>query len=139
MSIVCRSKALSINSPRIFCHLSRFIELLNKSDKIKWWFKNGETETKYFAVLRTDGYTFYPDFIVQFKDGSIGIFDTKSGMTAKDAKERAEGLQKYIKEQKGKKLWGGIAVYFRGSWRYNDNEIYIYNETDMKDWKFLSI
>jgi len=117
----------------------RFIELLNKSDKIKWWFKNGETETKYFAVLRTDGYTFYPDFIVQFKDGSIGIFDTKSGMTAKDAKERAEGLQKYIKEQKGKKLWGGIAVYFRGSWRYNDNEIYIYNETDMKDWKFLSI
>src|SRR3989338_7289382 len=115
----------------------KFIEMLNKSDKVKWWFKNGETEIKYFAVLRTDSYTFYPDFIVQFKDGSIGIFDTKSGMTAKDAKERAEGLQKYIKEQKGKKLWGGIAVYFRGSWRYNDKEKYEYNPNDLSSWKIL--
>ncbi len=115
----------------------KFIELLNKSDKVKWWFKNGETEIKYFAVLRTDGYTFYPDFVVQFKDGSIGIFDTKSGMTAKDAKERAEGLQKYIKEQKGKKLWGGIATFVNGTWRYNDKEKYEYNPNDLSSWKIL--
>ncbi len=50
---------------------TKFIELLNKSNKVKWWFKNGETEIKYFAVLRTDGFTFYPDFLVQFKDDSI--------------------------------------------------------------------
>lgn len=117
----------------------KFIELLNKSDKVKWWFKNGETEIKYFAVLRTDGYTFYPDFIVQFKDGSIGVFDTKSGMTAKDAKERAEGLQKYIKEQKGKKLWGGIAIFVNGTWRYNDKEKYEYNLNDLSSWKILEI
>lgn len=120
---------------------TKFIELINKSDKAKWWFKNGETEIKYFAVLRTDGFTFYPDFLVQFKDGSIGIFDTKSGMTAKDAKERAEGLQKYIKEQnkKGKKLWGGIAIYVNGTWRYNDNEKYEYNPNNLSEWKVLEI
>ena len=121
----------------------KFIELLNKSDKVKWWFKNGETEIKYFAVLRTDGYTFYPDFIIQFKDGSIGILDTKSGRTAEteDSGPRAEGLQKYIKEQnkKGKKLWGGIAIYVNGTWRYNNKEKYEYNPNDMSSWKVLEI
>jgi len=118
-----------------------FIKMLNKSDKVKWWFKNGETEIKYFAVLRTDGLSFYPDFIIQFVDGSVGIFDTKSGMTAKDAKERAEGLQKYIKEQnkREKKLWGGIVIYVNGSWRYNDNEEYEYDLGNLSKWKILEI
>lgn len=118
-----------------------FIKMLNKSDKIKWWFKNGETERKYFAVLRTDDLSFYPDFIIQFRDDSIGIFDTKKGITAKDAKERAEGLQKYIKEQnkKEKKLWGGIAISEKGSWRYNDNKEYEYNPNDLSKWKILEI
>lgn len=119
----------------------RFIELLEKSNKIKWWFKNGETEIKYFAVLRTDGNAFYPDFIVQFKDGRIGIFDIKSGITAKDARERAEGLQIYIKEQnkKGRKIWGGIVIYKDGSFRYNHSEKYSYDEKKLgKDWEILS-
>lgn len=120
-----------------------FIELLEESDKVKWWFKNGETEIKYFAVLYKDETGmergFYVDFIVQFNDGSIGLFDTKSGMTAKDAKARAEGLAKYIKSEnkKGKKLWGGIAIFVNGSWRYNDDENYTYDETDLTSWKFL--
>jgi type III restriction enzyme len=119
----------------------KFIELLNNSSKVKWWFKNGETEIKYFAVLRTDKQSFYPDFIIQFKNGTIGIFDTKSGMTAENAKERAEGLQKYIKEQnrKGKKLFGGIAIYVNGSWRYNDNKKYEYDPNDLSSWKVLNL
>ncbi len=119
----------------------KFIGLLNNSSKVKWWFKNGETEIKYFAVLRTDKQSFYPDFIIQFKNGTIGIFDTKSGMTAENAKERAEGLQKYIKEQngKGKKLFGGIAIYVNGSWRYNDNKKYEYDPNDLSSWKVLNL
>lgn len=119
----------------------KFIELLNNSSKVKWWFKNGETEIKYFAVLRTDKQSFYPDFIIQFKNGTIGIFDTKSGMTAENAKERAEGLQKYIKEQnrKSKKLFGGIAIYVNGSWRYNDNKKYEYDPNDLSSWKVLNL
>jgi len=121
-----------------------FIELLDSSEKIRWWFKNGESEIKYFAVSRKENGNespFYVDFIVQFKDGSIGLFDTKKGITAKDAKSRAEGLQKYIEEQrdKGKNLWGGIAILANGSWRYNDNRIYTYDENDLTAWKFLSI
>ena len=44
-----------------------FIEFLNKSKKVKWWYKNGEGEMKYFAVLRPDDQAFYPDFIIQLK------------------------------------------------------------------------
>ena len=122
-----------------------FIELLDNSDKVKWWFKNGETEIKYFAILYKDETGmergFYVDFIVQFKDGTVGLFDTKSGMTAKDAKARAEGLAKYIKTEnkKGEKLWGGIAIFVNGSWRYNDQEAYAYDETDLSKWKLLNI
>ncbi len=120
---------------------TNFIKLLNKSNNVKWWFKNGETEIKYFGILRTDSFTFYPDFIIQFKESSIGILETKGGMTAKDAKERAEGLQKYIKEQnkKGKKIWGGIAIYVNGTWRYNDKEKYEYNPNNLSSWKVLEI
>ena len=121
----------------------KFIELLNKSKKVKWWFKNGETETKYFAVPYIDENgierAFYIDFIVQFTDGSIGLFDTKSGMTAKDAGTRAGGLQKYLKKNKDKKVWGGIAIYVNGTWRYNDKEKYEYNPNDLSNWKILEI
>jgi type III restriction enzyme len=120
-----------------------FIDLLNNSSKVKWWYKNGETEIKYFAVLRNDNLAFYPDFIIQFKDGSIGIFDTKSGRTAEtsDAAPRAEALQRYIKKQnrQGKKLFGGLAIYINGTWRYNDNEKYEYNPNDLSSWKVLDL
>jgi type III restriction enzyme len=119
-----------------------FIESLENSKKVKWWFKNGETEIKYFAVLRNDNEgAFYPDFVVQFQDGSIGIFDPKAGRTAEtgDAGPRAEGLQKYIREQKkkGKNLWGGIVIYVNGTWRYNDDEKYVYNPNNLSNWKLL--
>ena len=105
--------------------------------------QDGESEIKYFAVLRTDKGAFYPDFIIQFKDGRIGIFETKADRTAEttDAKPRAEGLYKYIKAQNkaGKKVFGGIAINKNGSWRYNDNETYVYNENDLRDWTILDI
>lgn len=120
-----------------------FMELLDDSNKVEWWFKNGENEIKYFAVPYKDENgverAFYVDFIVRFKDGTIGLFDTKSGMTAKDAKYRAEGLQKYLRKNKAKKVWGGIAIESHGSWRYNDKEKYEYNLNDLSSWKVLEI
>jgi len=119
--------------------------LLDSSNKVDWWHKNREGEKKYFAVPYKDEnnkeWAFYVDFIVKFKDGSIGLFDTKSGMTAKDAGPRAEALQKYIKEQnkKGKKLLGGIAIPRGESIIINDKEKYEYNPNDLSGWKILEI
>ncbi len=122
-----------------------FIKYLDSAKKVKWWFKNGYGEVNYFAVPYVDKFgkkaAFYVDFVVQMNDGVIGLFDTKKGKTAEDAKERAEGLAKYINEQnrKGKKLFGGIVIPIEGNWRYNDNEKYIYNPNDLKNWKFLNL
>ena len=122
-----------------------FINYLDNAKKNEWWFKNGQGEVNYFAVPYIDKYgkksAFYVDFIVQLKNGDIWLLDTKKGQTAESAKERAEGLAKYIKEQKkkGKKLFGGIVVPADSQWRYNDNEKYEYNPNNLKDWKFLDL
>jgi len=124
-----------------------FISLLNDSDKIDWWYKNREGEKKYFALEYYDENdfkrTFYVDFIVKFRDDKIGLFDTKSGMTAKEAGPRAEGLQKYIKQQKqkGKKLFGGIVITKGDSFFINKEEKYKYNPSDLlgSGWRILEI
>lgn len=121
-----------------------FIEYLEAAEQVEWWFKNGDSDGTYFAVPYTEGgkeKAFYLDFIVMLTDRRIGLFDTKGGIYAETAKGRAEGLTKYIatENKKGKKLFGGIVVKDKGSWRYNDNKAYSYNKDDLKDWKFLDL
>ncbi|MDD2438314.1 MAG: DEAD/DEAH box helicase family protein [Candidatus Pacebacteria bacterium] len=120
-----------------------FIDYIDKAKKVEWWFKNGQGEVNYFAVPYIDKYgkksAFYVDFILQLKNGDVWLLDTKKGQTAENAKERAEGLAKYIKDQKKKKLFGGIVIPADGQWRYNDSEKYEYNPNDLKDWKFLDL
>lgn len=119
-----------------------FIEYLENTKKIKWWFKNGRQDGSYFAVPYIENGVekpFYIDFIVMLNDGKIGLFDTKGGIFAETAKDRAEGLAKYIKQHgsKGKKLFGGIVIRDKNSWRFNDNEKYSYDKNDLCAWKFL--
>lgn len=96
-----------------------FIEnYLEKDSKIDWWYQNGEKNEIYFGILYLDDTgkknTFYPDFIIQYLDGRIGIFDTKKGSTAesRDTELKANALSKYIEleNKKGKQLFGGIVV-----------------------------
>jgi len=91
-----------------------FMEALDNSNKVIWWYKNGEREKKYLSIPYIDEknkeWGFYVDFIVKFKDGTIGLFDTKQGSTAKNAGPKAVALQKYIKKYKKLKIWGGIIV-----------------------------
>ena len=103
-----------------------FISFLEKQGRIHWWFKNGDRDAVYFAVPyqeNGDRKPFYVDFIVQMKDGSTGLFDTKSGLTRQVAGTKIDGLNAYIKEQnkKGKNLFGGIVTNtdprkFTGRW-----------------------
>lgn len=92
-----------------------FIKFLEQSDKIEWWFKNGDRDSTFFAVPYIENGNqnpFYVDFIVKFKNGTTGLYDTKSGRTIKDAKEKSDGLQEYIETQNkiGKKFVGGIVA-----------------------------
>jgi len=88
---------------------SVFIEILEKSERVEWWFKNGDRDATFFAVPYNNGEDkpFYVDFIVHLKDGRIGLFDTKAGLTRKVAGPKTDGLYKYIQNEnrKGKKLY----------------------------------
>ncbi|VVB99956.1 Type III restriction enzyme, res subunit [uncultured archaeon] len=126
-----------------------FIAFLEDSNNlITWWYKNGESEPKFFAIsyVGEDGleHAFYPDFIFMMEDGRIGIFDTKEGRTAEDAKPKADALAKYIGKQNKKRnsntLFGGIVIFKDGSYRYNDSEDYLYDKTNVgSNWKFLNL
>jgi ATP-dependent RNA circularization protein (DNA/RNA ligase family) len=69
------------------------------------------------------------------------LFDTKGGIYAQTAKDRAEGLQSYIKKlnKAGKKLFGGIVVKDKNSWRVNNKDKYSYDPNNLKDWEFLDL
>ena len=100
----------------------RYLEqLLEDSDKVEWWYKNGEGQQQYFAVSYqtvdeetklTKMLNFYPDYIVRYTDGSVGIYDTKAGRTVTEqpTHDKSDALQAYIAEQNeaGANLKGGI-------------------------------
>ena len=122
-----------------------FIKFLEKSDQIEWWFKNGDRDATFFAVPYIENgknKPFYVDFIVKFKNGSIGLFDTKSGNTIKDAREKSDGLQEYIKKHKG--LVGGIVANtdpreFKGRWMCYKKQGKDLNPDDFSNWELLEI
>ena len=71
------------------------------------------------------------------KNGSVGLFDTKGDLTARVAGPKAEALAKYIKGNK--KLFGGIVLKDKNSWKYHDGLNYEYKPNDLKKWKFLEL
>ena len=115
--------------------------LAENSDKIVWWWKNGENKQDYFGVKYEYPagviHTFYPDYLVQLADGRIGIFETKD-MGDRDGgnytKAKAEKLQEYIKEQKDKKLFGGIAIEKSDGWKINQKTVYDWSKCEKNDW-----
>jgi type III restriction enzyme len=115
--------------------------LVENSDKLVWWWKNGENKQDYFGVKYEYPvgviHTFYPDYLVQLADGRIGIIETKD-MGDRDGgnytKAKAEKLQEYIKEQKGKKLFGGIAIEKSDGWKINQKTVYDWSKCEKNDW-----
>ncbi len=126
-----------------------FIEFLEKSNQIDWWYKNGNRDSTFFAVPYTENgehHPFYVDFIVKFRDGSIGLLDTKSGRTIKDAREKSDGLQEFIKtnNKNGHKLSGGIvsntdSTNFTGRWMVYKGSSTDLVQDDFSNWELLNL
>lgn len=94
-------------------------QALDKSSKVEWWIKNGEGQQQFFSIVYpfTDAESgqarqanFYPDFIVKFVDGSIGLYETKAGITLTDylTAAKSNALQDYLAKNKDLGLVGGI-------------------------------
>ncbi len=124
-----------------------FIKYLeSKGKKIDWWFKNGNQGKEYFAIKYFNSVNdrealFYPDFIIRFKNGKIGIFDPKKGQIAEDPEtaDKAGALALKLKEL-GKGYVGGIAVLENGVWNYNGSKKYHYQKGKIsrdKNWQSM--
>lgn len=95
-----------------------FLDYLGESGAVDWFWENGpEIMRINFGIgYNNDMNTFQPDFIVRFKDGRIGIFDTKGiGQRVEETTVKAEALHKYlinINQNRGDapEVIGGIVV-----------------------------
>jgi type III restriction enzyme len=132
-----------------------FINHLEQQNNIDWWYKNADNGRDAFGIEYVDNHgvnrIFYPDFIVKQGD-KIGIFDTKGGITAEVAKEKAEALQQYIASNSGAQtykdksgnlitknqiLWGGIVVLVQNNlFKFNNNKEYSANLSTFKGLTF---
>lgn len=117
-----------------------FIDYLDDKENIVWFWENGmEWMKTNFGISYNDGKsTFQPDFIIKFKNGKVGIFDTKPiGYNIADTKEKAEALYQYIKDmnKKSNMYVGGIVVQKGTQFYFYNEEKYVDFDVDNKDWK----
>lgn len=113
---------------------TRFISFLEGNPEIQNWFKNGSSGKesfciKYFNSVEDTYDGFYPDWIVVYKNGDIGIFDTKSGFTgwkqSQETRDKAKALHEKIDwlNQNSKIHYkGGIVELVNGSWEITSKE-----------------
>jgi type III restriction enzyme len=122
----------------------RFIDLLieNESEHIQWWYKNGSSNKEDFAIpyVKRDGTQslFYVDLVIQFKNGTLGLFDPKTIESDPENVLKHNALIEYIEDLnfKGKKAIGSIIIQQQGSWRYCRNRIE--NDKDLTGWEFFN-
>lgn len=126
-----------------------FKEFLEESEShIEWWYKNGDSGKEHFSVdyrnLQDELRLFYVDFVIKFKNGIIGLFDTKTRRSDLEAPNKHNALLDYIErensENKNRKLIGGILIPEHNndvqSFRYTNFRIKDTN--DLTGWKFFN-
>ena len=105
--------------------------LEENSESIDWWYKNGDYGKEHFAVpyknIKDDWALFYVDYLMKFKDGTLGFFDTKT-MTGDDeayCKHNAliDYLNEVITQRKSDKFIGGIIIKDGSAWKYCRNKL----------------
>lgn len=120
---------------------------LESSNSVEFWLKNGEGQKQYFSIVY--GYVdaesglkkqanFYPDFIVKFVDGSIGLYETKSGITITDylTAAKSNALQAFISNNSHLALVGGIVNATSQGLRIFTKPDYI---PDQAEWQPLNV
>ncbi len=122
--------------------------LVQNEQHINWWYKNGDSGKEHFAVPYTNQQgelrLFYVDFVIQFKSGVTGLFDTKTKRSDADAPNKHNALLEYMEKENAlnprRQLIGGILISEEISgvvtFRYCTNRIT--DTKDLKGWDFLN-
>ncbi len=123
-----------------------FESYCENSNKIKWFYKNGESSADYFSIVYVDAvnkkWHFYPDFIVCDNNNKIWIIETKGGENA-DGKSKNidikvenkfEALKEYSKKYNVN--WAFVRDYDKNNKLYYSNTIYT-EEMETENWEQL--
>lgn len=124
-----------------------FEKRLDNDKTVEWWFKNGINKAEFLGVKyeypENKINTFYPDYIVKYLDGTIGVYETKSdgdhenlgGLNIKTAK-KAEALARWtkLKDNRTKKLRTGIVIVKGSLILINSESNYEYEKAIKGDW-----
>ena len=111
-----------------------FEKYCNDSEKIKWFYKNGESSIDYFSLIYIDAvgkkWAFYPDYILQDIDGNTWIIETKGGETtdgtSKNIDLKVENKFAVLKNYATKHnlMWGFVRDYDKNDSLYLCNTEY---------------
>jgi type III restriction enzyme len=119
-----------------------FLTYLNNEESVEWFWENGTELMKInFGISYNNGLsTFQPDFLVKFKNGPVGIFDTKPiDYNVEDTTVKAEALWKFIEDTNSDrdnlpKVVGGIVVMKGSAFYYYNQEKYVDMGEDNSNW-----
>jgi len=121
--------------------------LIEQDQEIEWWYKNGDQGREHFAVpyknLQNELRLFYVDFVIKFKGGKIGLFDTKTKRSDAEAPNKHNALISYLDEENTNNpdriLIGGVIIPEETNgtilWRYCLNRIIDTN--DLTGWEYF--
>lgn len=127
---------------RTFTEIS-FEDWCEQYDSVEWCYKNGDKGDAYFSILYRMAFrrsNFYPDYIVQMKNGDVWIVEAKGGMTAdgssnnidKYASRKFEALKEYASRYRDIK-WGFVRAV--GTQIYLSNTVWSEDVTNQNVWK----
>lgn len=113
-----------------------FLQYLDTQNVVEWYWENGSELMRInFGISYNNGMnTFQPDFIIKFKDGIVGIFDTKPNdeTNLADTAVKNEALRDYlydINQNRGydPKVVGGIVCQ-------SGTQFYLFEGRDYHDY-----
>ena len=120
-----------------------FENYCEKSDNVKWFYKNGESSNSYFSIVYVDAinhrWHFYPDFVICDKNDKIWVIETKGGESVSGqsknidikAEIKFEALREYAKKHDVN--WAFVRDYDKNDKLYYNNTTYT-ESMDTDEW-----
>lgn len=135
-----------IQPNRTFTEIS-FEDWCEHYDPVEWCYKNGDKGDEYFSIVYRMAFrrsNFYPDYIIQLKNGDVWIIEAKGGMTAdgssnnidKYAPRKFDALKEYAARHPEIK-WGFVRAV--GTQIYLSNTEWSEDVTNRNVWKPIEV
>ena len=124
-----------------------FEEWCEHYDPVQYVYKNGDKGDEYFSIVYRKAFrrnNFYPDYIIQLKNGDIWVIEAKGGMNAEGesanidsyVENKFEAMKTYAEKYPNIK-WGFVRAI--GNQLYLSNTKWTEDMTNRNIWKPIEV